>query len=632
MKSLKFLFACMLTLFVLHSCNDDQVITTDNLDLETETPISAFHKRTCGSHAHTSKLLEDPDYRKFHESKFTQAKDMLQNLETRMDCSNPPIVPIAVHYQGVTNPDAACLLQQVNSQIAILNADFGGTNNDISNWTNSATSFFPGISNGETCMRFCLANKNHPSGYGLTNGDPAITVNQTSGDFNSDWSGYLNIFIQTGTGVLGYAPLGGTGNGDGVVIESTAFGTVGCGSATPAAPYNLGRTTTHEVGHYLLLDHIWGNGCSVDDQVADTPNSSQEYYDCPSLGASSCGSNDMFMNYMDYVNDACMYMFSAGQSTRMENYLATISILTNNASNVCATSGTDGGDNGENGDNGDTTPIDTDNDGIADSEDNCPNTANPEQSDSDNDGIGDACDTPPPATCGVPTNLRVNVITPNEVEFAWDGHPDGRRYIGLYRPVTGGSWKVFRVTNSSVVRSDLEPNTAYRFKVRARCPGGWTSYSPSFVFTTTSDDGSDDGNGNNNDTCKNYRIETTTDDYGYETTWFLRDDSGATVERGGPYNDGSAGDVFNKDVCLPDGCYELLIKDSYGDGFCCFYGDGGLKVYDDQNNIAAFSDGQFGYRETISFCVVNGRMLGKESEKDLRIARRSSTKVHKYKG
>ena len=115
-------------------------------------------------------------------------------------------------------------------------------------------------------MKFCLATKNHPSGFGLSNGQQAITVNRINGERANAWSGYLNIFVRPNLGFLGQAPLGGSGNGDGVLVDASTFGLgSGCGNVRPAAPYNLGRTTTHEVGHYLFLDHIWGNGCSVDD-------------------------------------------------------------------------------------------------------------------------------------------------------------------------------------------------------------------------------------------------------------------------------------------------------------------------------------------------------------------------------
>jgi hypothetical protein len=84
--------------------------------------------------------------------------------------------------------------------------------------------------------------------------------------------------------------------------------------------YNLGRTTTHEVGHYLGLEHIWGDGgCGVDDGITDTPTSGAEYFGCPAVGSNSCGTDDMYMNFMDYVNDACMYMFSEDQAVLMNN-------------------------------------------------------------------------------------------------------------------------------------------------------------------------------------------------------------------------------------------------------------------------------------------------------------------------
>ena len=99
---------------------------------------------------------------------------------------------------------------------------------------------------------------------------------------------------------------------------------------------------THELGHYLLLDHIWGGngGCNDDDDVNDSPVSTEPHYGCPNIGASSCSSTDLHMNYMDYTNDACMYMFTAGQSTRMENYFnANLQNVIANAANVCEESG-----------------------------------------------------------------------------------------------------------------------------------------------------------------------------------------------------------------------------------------------------------------------------------------------------
>jgi hypothetical protein len=178
----------------------------------------------------------------------------------------------------------------------------------------------------------------------------AVTVNGSSNSFDGNWSGYINFFVRN-IGALGFSPLGGNGNGDGVTIDNSAFGSGnGCSGFSPGAPFDLGRTVTHELGHYLDLDHIWGGGCGADDGISDTPNQSNSYGGCPSITNTSCGSTDMHMNYMDYVNDRCMYMFSALQVSRMDNYAI------NNLQNVignsdvldCDGSGGGGGGGGNN--------------------------------------------------------------------------------------------------------------------------------------------------------------------------------------------------------------------------------------------------------------------------------------------
>ena len=103
----------------------------------------------------------------------------------------------------------------------------------------------------------CLATTDHPAGFGLVEGDYAVTIDQTTGDFNSAWSGYMNIWVRD-IGPLGYSPLGGSGNGDGVTCHPQAFSSISCGGNSLYGAYDLGRTITHEVGHYLLLNHPWG--------------------------------------------------------------------------------------------------------------------------------------------------------------------------------------------------------------------------------------------------------------------------------------------------------------------------------------------------------------------------------------
>jgi gliding motility-associated-like protein len=241
----------------------------------------------------------------------------------RMDCTEPLIIPVAAHFQNTGIP-LDCATDMALSQVATLNADFAATNSDIATWNALQPTIWPTISNAESCIQFCLATLDHPSGFGLQDGDYAVTLDATSGDFDAAWSGYLNFWVRTiGGGVLGYSPLGGTGTGDGVTVDPAYFGSVSCGGNTVTPPYNLGRTMTHEVGHYLLLEHPWGNGgCGSTDFVADTPVTDNPQFGCPAgQEIVNCTAPILWPSYMDYCDDACLFMFSAGQIARMETYV-----------------------------------------------------------------------------------------------------------------------------------------------------------------------------------------------------------------------------------------------------------------------------------------------------------------------
>ena len=111
---------------------------------------------------------------------------------------------------------------------------------------------------------------------------------------------------------------GGNVATDGVVILYSAFG-----YNSPAVPFNLGRTATHEVGHWLNLRHIWGDASCGNDLIADTPTQQTANYGCPAFPHATCSNaGDMSMNYMDYTDDACMYMFSTGQKARSQSLFA----------------------------------------------------------------------------------------------------------------------------------------------------------------------------------------------------------------------------------------------------------------------------------------------------------------------
>jgi hypothetical protein len=126
----------------------------------------------------------------------------------------------------------------------------------------------------------------------------------------------VNKMTSQGQTILGYAQFpGGSAATDGVVIGYNFFGRNGVLSA----PFNKGRTATHEVGHWMNLRHIWGDATCGNDFVGDTPVHNTYNFGCPAAGhKSTCSGTpvEMTMNYMDYTDDACMYMFSNGQKTR----------------------------------------------------------------------------------------------------------------------------------------------------------------------------------------------------------------------------------------------------------------------------------------------------------------------------
>ena len=615
--------------------------------------------RTCGHDHHMDKLLSDPEYKANYEKRIAKYNSYVSTLvESRATCSSPVTIPVAVHFQGATG-NMSCLITAAQEAIAVLNADYQGTNSDITNWTGNAAGSFPGVSHGEACLEFVLADQNHPSGHGLTNGDLAVTRNTTSGDSNSDWSGYLNIYVNDGDGALGYSPLGGAGNGDGVVINRDYFGVSGnCGNVKTTPPYDLGRTLTHEVGHYLLLDHIWGNGCGQDDGVADTPNQASDYSGCPNLGASSCGSTDMHMNYMDYSNDACMYMFSAGQATVSENYVASnLTILTNNVSNVI--SGNTGGGGSGGGTTcatpsfataqvlGNTSAKITWEGSTAATQyqlryrvdgttswtnllvnnpeytitgltagttydyrvrTQCPTgwtgfTAIQEFTTTGSGGGGTG------STCDKPGYSATEYLTAARTKVTWESMTDAIRYQIRYRVQGTTSWTTKSSTSAQKTLNGLQNGAIYQYRIRTKCPSGWTSFTTTETFVQS--DGT--GGGSTNNTI---HFELVLDDYGSETSWELVNSSGQVVESGGPYADNNSGQVILETFSLADGCYTIYVDDSYGDGICCAYGNGSFEILDINNSLVGYSDGNFGFYDYIDFCVTNNVASFKGGDSD----------------
>jgi hypothetical protein len=307
--------------------------------------LSGYAQRTCGTEAHQAKLMLDPEYKRQYleqQALFEVEYQRLllqeqDNLSRGVRSPNvTKVIPVAVHFPSVPNTSTAsvknCLRALAQSQINVINADYNAANTDISNWT-AASAFYPGVTVGNLDLQFVIATQNHPAGTGLANGTVAVTFGtdflgagnpNCSNGCNSDatWAGYMNFVIKDlGTQLLGYSPFPGIPSaGNSVVMNTTCFGKgAGCAGYVPATPYNLGRTVTHELGHFFNLDHTFAldNGCGTDDDgITDTPKVGNATYGCPVVGSKNgcvAGQKALTMNYMDYVDDACMYMFTNGQ-------------------------------------------------------------------------------------------------------------------------------------------------------------------------------------------------------------------------------------------------------------------------------------------------------------------------------
>jgi hypothetical protein len=292
--------------------------------------MAAPKRRQCGTQAAHERLLEA--YPAFRARLNTIELGMRRSVErgeaqrTMRKLITIPVVVHVVYRTAAENISDA----QVKSQIDALNRDYGQKNDQ-----SSVPAAWTGLTSDPN-VRFALAKKD-PKGKtttGITRTHTTRTsfgtgdsVKSTAGGGHPDWPAdrYLNLWACTlSGGLLGYAQFpGGPARTDGVVILNTAFGTTG----TVQSPFNLGRTATHEVGHWLNLHHIWGDrsDCGGTDFVTDTPNAQLPNYGKPTFPHISCNNGpngDMFVNYMDYVDDDTMLMFTAGQVLRMNATLS----------------------------------------------------------------------------------------------------------------------------------------------------------------------------------------------------------------------------------------------------------------------------------------------------------------------
>jgi hypothetical protein len=306
----KLLFAIVGGLLITTGCNksssshdetipseDDQVVTLRNCAaqdvLEEQMKADAsLRDRMNDIEAFTQRFAQNPD-----------AQRLVNGV------IEIPVVVNVLYRTAAQNISEA----QIQSQIDVLNEDFSATNSDY-----NKTSTYNTVKSGNIAVRFVLdqvvRRQTSKSSWGTND----AMKRASQGIAPTSPTTKLNLWVcNLGGGILGYAQFpGGNPATDGVVVDDNACGRTG----TAAAPFNKGRTATHEVGHWMNLRHIWGDATCGNDQVGDTPVHNTANFGCPAAGhRSTCSGQpvEMTMNYMDYTDDACMYMFSAGQETRM---------------------------------------------------------------------------------------------------------------------------------------------------------------------------------------------------------------------------------------------------------------------------------------------------------------------------
>jgi hypothetical protein len=293
---------------------------------------TATAQRYCGTVEYVQQLIKaNPSLQNSYYKVQQQTAGLVYRPESTTDTIPGQIIniPVVIHLLYNTS-DQNITDAQILSQISVLNKDYRRQNADA---VNTPDVFKPVAADAK--IMFCVAqvdpNGNRTSGIirkytsqPLFTTDDAMKFSAQGGDDAWDCTKYLNIWVcNLESRSLGYAtPPGGEPDRDGVVIGFNVFGNVG----NLRSPFDQGRTATHEIGHWLGLRHTWGDADCGDDSIADTPKQETYNFGCPSFPhLSTCSPNangDMFMNFMDFSNDACMNLFTIDQTKVMRALFA----------------------------------------------------------------------------------------------------------------------------------------------------------------------------------------------------------------------------------------------------------------------------------------------------------------------
>lgn len=276
------------------------------------------------------------DFEKVIQKKIKEIELAKAQGRTENTILNIPIIVHVVHNGEAIGTGTNISQAQVQAQIEVLNEDFrrapgtpGFNSNPVGADIELEFCLSPVDQNGNVMAEPGIHRYNGARADWSTEQIENILKPTTIWNTNLFYNIWTVRFASSNSSLIGYAqfpdqsglaglPTSGPASTDGVVVRFQSFGSVDKGNfPVMVAPYNRGRTLTHETGHWLGLRHIWGDGgCSADDFVADTPNADGPSSGCP-IGRISCSGVNMVENYMDYTNDACMNIFTQGQKTRM---------------------------------------------------------------------------------------------------------------------------------------------------------------------------------------------------------------------------------------------------------------------------------------------------------------------------
>lgn len=293
-------------LLLVFSCQKEET------EISPTTTNQTFRRSCASQDVLDRQLIEDPTLalRMNKIQSFTE-KFIKQN---RLSSTGSIIIPVVVNVLQ-TISESKLSDAQIQTQIDVLNKDFNGLNSE---YASGIPTEFNGVK-ANVGITFELAGIVRKTTTKTSWGTRDTMKKSTKGGINpTSPTTTLNLWACTiGGGILGYAQFpGGSSATDGVVIDTQYFGL----SSSASYPYNLGRTATHEVGHWMNLRHIWGDASCGDDLVSDTPVHKTSNFGVPTYPyASTClpKHNEMTMNYMDYTDDRGMFMFTTGQKSRM---------------------------------------------------------------------------------------------------------------------------------------------------------------------------------------------------------------------------------------------------------------------------------------------------------------------------